>query len=182
MSAREGRSALLIVDMINPLDFPGGKSLLRHAMPAARRIATLRKRMKANRSPSIYVNDNFTHWHCDFTELVAICSQPKAPGAPLVEMLAPGRDDYLVLKPKHSAFFASPLEVLLGQLGIGHVVVTGIAGDGCVLATATDAHMRDFEVSVPSDCCASISRARNDRALRVLREAMRLETRASRHL
>jgi len=182
MSTRDRRSALLIVDMINPLDFPGAKSLLRQAIPAARRIATLRGRMKANGSPSIYVNDNFTRWRCDFTELVAICSQPDAPGAPLVEMLAPTRDDYLVLKPKHSGFFASPLEVLLAQLGVRRVVVTGIAGDGCVLATATDAHMRDFEVSVPSDCCASISKARNDRALRLLRESMKIETKLSRYV
>jgi len=182
MNAREGRSALLIVDMVNPLDFPGAKSLLRQAVPAARRIATLRKRMKARGLPAIYVNDNFTHWRRDFTELVAICSQPDAPGAPLVEALAPARDDYLVLKPRHSAFFATPLEVLLAQLQIRHVVVTGIAGDGCVLATAADAHMRDFQVSVPSDCCASISKPRNDRALRLLRESMKVETKPSRHV
>lgn len=182
MSADHVQSALLVVDMINPLDFPGAKPLLRQAVPAARRIATLRKRMKARGFPTIYVNDNFTRWRCDFNELVAICSQPGAPGAPLVEMLAPGRDDYLVLKPRHSAFFASPLEVLLGQLGIGHVVVTGIAGDGCVLATAADAHMRDFRVSVPSDCCASISKARNDRALQLLRESMKIETKLSRYV
>jgi len=72
--------------------------------------------------------------------------------------------------------------MLLAQLGARHVVVTGIAGDGCVLTTAADAHMREFEVSVPSDCCASITRARNERALRLLRESMRLDTRASRAL
>ena len=176
------RSALLIVDMINPLDFPGARSLLRHAVPAATRIARLKQRMKARGWPAIYVNDNFTHWLRDFRELVAICSQPDAPGAPLATALTPEHDDYLVLKPKHSGLFATPLEVLLAQLEIGHVVVTGIAGDGCVLATAIDAHMRDLEVSVPSDCCASISKARNDRALQLLRESLHASTRLSRYV
>ena len=175
-------SALLIIDMINPLDFPGARSLLRHAVPAATRIARLKQRMKARGWPTIYVNDNFTHWLRDFRELVAICSQPDAPGSPLAKALPPEHDDYLVLKPKHSALFATPLEVLLAQLGIRHVVVTGIAGDGCVLATAIDAHMRDFEVSVPSDCCASISKARNDRALQLLRESMNASTKLSRYV
>lgn len=176
------RSALLIVDMINPLDFPGARSLLRHAIPVATRIARLKQRMKSRGWPVIYVNDNFTHWLSDFRELVAICSQPDAPGAPLATALAPEHDDYLVLKPKHSAFFTTPLEVLLAQLDIRHVVVTGIAGDGCVMATAIDAHMRDFEVSVPSDCCASISKTRNDRALQLLRESMKTVTKLSRYV
>ena len=176
------RSALLIVDMINPLDFPGAPALLRQSIPVATRIERLKRRMKSRGQPAIYVNDNFSHWLRDFHELVAICSEPRAAGAALAATLAPEHDDYLVLKPKHSGFFASPLEVLLAQLDIRHVVVTGIAGDGCVLATATDAHMRDLEVSVPSDCCASISKARNDRALRLLRESMRIDTRLSRYL
>lgn len=179
---RTSRSALLIVDMINPLDFPGAAALLRQAVPAARRIARLKQRMKARGMPVVYVNDNFTHWLCDFRDLVAICSQPDAPGAPLAQALAPEHDDYLVLKPKHSGFFCTPLEVLLAQLDVRHVVVTGVAGDGCVLTTAADAHMRDFTVSMPSDCCASISKARNERALRVLREAMKIDTRLSRYV
>ena len=176
------RSALLIVDMINPLDFPDARALLRQAVPVATRIARLKRRMKSRGLPTIYVNDNFTHWLRDFRELVAICSQPGAPDAPLAQALAPEHDDYLVLKPRHSAFFATPLEVLLAQLDIRHVVVTGIAGDGCVLATATDAHLREFEVSVPPDCCASITKARNDRALRLLRESMKIETKLSRYV
>lgn len=176
MPATRSSSALLIVDMVNPLEFPGADRLLRQALPILPPLSRLKRRLKARGVPVIYVNDNFTHWLSDFRELVAICSQPDARGRPLVEAVAPEHDDYLVLKPKHSGFFATPLEVLLSQLGVQRVVVTGIAGDGCVLATAADAHMRDFEVVVPSDCCASITRPRNDRALRLLRESMRMAT------
>jgi nicotinamidase-related amidase len=172
--------ALLIVDMINPLDFPGAERLRRQALPVARAIARLKIRLKTRGVPVIYVNDNFTQWLRDFHELVAICTQADAPGAPLVAPIAPEHDDYLVLKPKHSAFLASPLDVLLRQLEVRHVVVTGIAGDGCVMTTAADAHMREYDVTVPSDCCASITRARNRRALQVLHESMGVDTRASR--
>jgi len=176
------RSALLIVDMINPLDFPEGPSLLQQAMPVARRISRLKEQLKRTGVPAIYVNDNFTHWLSDFRELVAICSQPDAAGAPLARALAPEHDDYLVLKPKHSGFYASPLEVVLSQLKIEHVIVCGIAGEGCVLATAADAHMRDFKVSVPSDCCASASKPRNTRALMLMKSSLGIDTRASRVL
>ena len=177
-----GRTALLIVDMINPLDFPGAASLREEAVPAARAIARLKRRVKAQDLPAIYVNDNFTHWLNDFRELVAICRQPDAPGAPLVEALPPEHDDYLVLKPKHSGFYQTPLEVLLAQLDVRRVIVTGIAGEGCVLATALDAHMRDFAVAVPSDCCASISRERNARALALLRDSIHADTRSGARL
>lgn len=175
-------TALLIVDMINPLDFPGAAALRREALPVARRIARLKQRMKDREAPTIYVNDNFAHWTRDFRELVAICSEHGAPGAALAEPLAPEHDDHLVLKPKHSGFFATPLHVLLLQLKVRHVIVTGIAGDGCVLATAMGAHMRDFRVSVPSDCCASITAARNASALSVMKASMKIDTRASRSL
>ncbi len=163
------RSALVIIDMINALDFPEGKQLLRQALPAARRIARLKQRMKQRGVPAIYVNDNFTHWLNDFGELVAICSQPDALGAPLVQVLAPDTDDYAILKPHQSAFFNTPLEVLLRQLRIGRVILTGVAGDHCILASAFDAHMRDLQVVVPQDCIASITAARTRNALVVLR-------------
>ena len=182
MRAIAGQSALLVVDMVNPMDFPGADRLLRQVLPMLPALARLKRRLKARGVPTIYVNDNFTHWLSDFRELVAICSQPESPGAEMVQAVPPEHDDYLVLKPKHSAFFATPLEVLLAQLGVRHVVVSGIAGDGCVLTTAADAHMREFKVSVPPDCCASITRARNDRAMRVLGESMHLDTGAARHL
>jgi nicotinamidase-related amidase len=176
------RAALLIVDMINPLDFPEAPSLLQQAIPVVKRISRLKQRLKQRDVPAIYVNDNFTDWLSDFRELVAICSQAGAAGAPLARALAPEHVDFHVLKPSHSGFYAPPLEVLLSQLDIAHVIVCGIAGDGCVLATAADAHIRDFQVSVPSDCCASASKPRNTRALMLMKTSLGIDIRASRVL
>jgi len=169
-------TALLIIDMVNALDFPGGDRLLRHALPAARRVARLRQRLKARGVPAIFVNDNFTHWREDFRQLVAICSQPDVVGAPLIEALPPEQDDYSILKPQHSAFYNTPLEVLLEQLGVQRVVLTGIATDQCILASALDARMRRLDTIVASDGTAAMTPQRHRNALAVMKE-MEVEVR-----
>ena len=119
---------------------------------------------------ALVIVDIVTHWREDFGQLVAICSQPTSRGAPLVEALPPGPDDYNLLKPQHSAFYNTPLEVLLGQLRIGRVVLAGVSTDQCILASAIDGRMRELEVVVASDGTASITAARHRNALAVLRE------------
>ncbi len=178
---REPDSALIIIDMINALDFPGGAGLLRQALPAARRIARLKRRLKAESIPAIYVNDNFTQWREDFGQLVAICSQDNVLGAPLARTLPPEEDDYVILKPQHSAFYNTPLEVLLRQLGVSRVILAGIAGDSCVLASALAARMRGFVPVVPQDCTASNTAARNRNAIAVMR-ALQIEVKHSTRL
>lgn len=173
-------SALVIIDMINALDFPEGPRLLRQAVPAAGRIARLKKRLKSGGVPAIYANDNFSQWRNDFGELVAVCSQDDARGAALARALPPEADDYTILKPRHSAFHETPLAILLQQLAIRRVILTGIAGDDCVLATAIGARMRDLEVVVPADCTASITAQRNRNAMAVLRQLQVDVTTASR--
>ena len=176
---RKTGTALIIIDMINPLDFPGAAQLLRYARPVARRIAGLKQRLKAAGVAAIYVNDNFTHWLNDFGELVAICSQPDVLGAPLALALTPEEDDYTILKPQHSAFYNTPLEVLLRQLQVRRVILTGIATDYCILASAIDAHMREFAVVVPRDCVAANTPQRNRNALALMKNMDVTVTRAS---
>lgn len=172
------RTALLVVDMINPLDFEGGEALRPHAESAARAIAALAHRMRERGEPVVYVNDNFMHWQADFHEIVALVRDGTR-GSALAEELAPVPGDYFVLKPKHSGFLATPLEILLEKLEAGRVVVTGVATDGCVLATATDAHMREYSVQVPPDCVAAQTEGRSRRAVELLRDSMRIDTRPS---
>lgn len=172
--------ALLIIDMINTFDFDGGAPLARATETTARRVASLRRRWHEAGAPVVYVNDNFMRWQADFRELVAVCAHDGMPGAAIARMLEPGPDDYFVLKPKHSAFLSTPLDVLLAKLEVRELVLTGVAADSCILATAQDAHMREFKVRVPRDCVAAISDARKERALAVLRDGWQVDVRASR--
>jgi len=168
---------------VNPLDFPGGDELLAHARPAARRIAALRRRAAAAGLPAIYVNDNFDCWHLGFRDLVERVRGGAGPGRVLLDELAPDpRRDYFVLKPMHSAFFHTAFEVLLQRLAVQRLVLTGFAGDICVLFTAADAHMRGFELAVPRDCVASQRAEDNRRALDQMERLLKADTRPSAQL
>lgn len=175
----KSHAALLLIDVINALDFPEASQLLRHAVPMAERIAALKKRAKRNRVPTIYVNDNFGRWRSDFHAQVEHCLQDGVPGKPIVERLKPEANDYFVLKPKHSGFFSTTLDILLEYLGVEKVVLAGIATNICVLFTANDAYMRDFQLAVPSDCVASNSEEENRYALEQIRTILKADTRAS---
>jgi nicotinamidase-related amidase len=170
--------ALLLIDVINDLDFEGGDKLLRRALPMAKKLAALVKRARAAHVPIIYANDNFGRWRSDFRAQVRHCLEKGLPGRPITELLQPSDDDYFVLKPKHSAFFSTALDTLLKELEAQTLILTGMAGDICVLFTAHDAHMRDYRLFVPSDCIASESAKSNAWALRHMARFLRVDTRA----
>jgi nicotinamidase-related amidase len=168
--------ALLLVDVINPLDFPEADQLLRHAVPAAERLAQLKRRARAAGVPVVYANDNFGRWRSDLSAVVERCSEPGCKGRTLVERLRPDEDDYFVLKPKHSAFFSTTLDTLLRYLGTRTLVLGGFAADICVLFTANDAYMRDLRLVVPSDGVASNETADRDAVLALMRRVLKAET------
>ena len=153
----QSKVVLLLVDVINDFDFPEGKKLLRFALPAARRIAALKRHLRTRGVPAIYVNDNFGRWRSDFKTQVERCISDESPGASVARLLIPAEDDYFVLKPKHSGFYSTSLGVLLSYLGAQKLILTGFAADICVLFTANDAYMRDYELAVPADCIAAES-------------------------
>lgn len=157
--------ALLIIDMINDLEFDDGDKLEAPARAAAQRIAELKARAKAEGMAVIYCNDNFGRWRSDFREVVDRVLNDGVRGEPLARLLAPDEDDYFVLKPKHSAFFETTLDTLLRYLNVRRVILTGITGDICVLISANDAYLRDYEIHVPADCTASVDESENRHAL-----------------
>jgi nicotinamidase-related amidase len=167
--------ALVLIDVINDLEFEGGEQLLHNALPAARNIARLKQRAHQAGVPVIYVNDNFGRWRSDFKRIVTHCLRDEVRGGPIAELLAPDHDDYFVLKPKHSGFFSTTLELLLRHLGAHTLVLTGIAGNNCVLFTANDAYMRDYKLLIPADCTASINPAANENALLQMQEVLKAD-------
>lgn len=171
----KSETALLLIDVINPIDFDGGENLLRHALPMARALAALKQRTKSAGIPVIYVNDNFGRWRSEFPKIVEHCLEPNVRGKPVVEQLPPEDDDYFVLKPKHSAFFQTPLEMLLKYLSANTLILTGMAGDICVLFSANDAYMRDFRIIVPPDCTASEEEAHHRQVLMLMRRVLKAE-------
>jgi len=169
-------AALLLIDVINDFDFPQGDGLLELAQPVGKNIAELKKRAKAARIPCVYVNDNFGKWQSDFKKLVARCTDDDAKGKDFVKLLVPDEADYFVLKPKHSGFYSTTLDLLLTHLSAKNLILTGIAGNNCVLFTANDAYMRDFKVFVPEDCVVSNTKEENRYALKQMETVLKADT------
>jgi nicotinamidase-related amidase len=172
--------ALVLIDLVNPLAFEEGEELLRHARPMARRIAALQQRTRRAGIPTVFVNDNFDAWHLGFRELVEDVRRGDGPGRALLDEIEPDpRRDYFVLKPRHSGFYCSALEVLLARLGARRLILGGVAADVCVLLTASDAYMRGFELIVPSDCVASVHEQDKRRALEQMERVLKADVRPS---
>lgn len=172
-------TALLLIDVINDLEFPEAEQMIGEAEVMAKKIHRLKQRARRAGVPVIYVNDNFGKWQSDFRRTVEHCSSRKVRGHEIARLLKPSAKDYFVLKPKHSGFFSTTLETLLRYLDATTLVLTGIAGNFCVLFTANDAYMRDYELFVPEDCCVSNTPRENEEALALMRKFLKADTRAS---
>lgn len=168
-------TALLIIDMINDMQFPEAPLLLNFAVPMAGKIKALANRARRAGVPVIYVNDNFGRWRSDFKALVQHCLH--SPGKKIARLLKPKARDYFVLKPKHSAFHSTTLDLLLRHLGTRQLVLTGMASNICVLFTANDGYMRNFKLIVPCDCVCANSEKENDYALAQMQKILKADIR-----
>lgn len=148
---------LLLVDVINTLNFPGAQALAGPAAEAARAIRVLKARLRRKGVPTIYANDNYGVWASNFEGLVKQCATAQGPSADLVRLLRPQRGDLVILKPRHSAFLGTPLDLMLHHMGVRSVILAGFAADMCIQLTAMDGFLRDYPMRVPSDCTAAES-------------------------
>jgi len=178
----KARTVLLLIDVINDLEFDGGAALLERAVAMAERIAELKRAAVRAGIPAVYVNDNFGKWRSNFTQVLEHCLDDGVRGEPIARLLRPAPDDYFVLKPKHSGFFSTTLEVLLRYLGADTLVLTGMTADVCVLFTAHDAYLRDYRLFIPTDCVASIDPQENERTLRHMERVLKADVRPSTEL
>ena len=168
-------AALLLIDVINDFEFEKGEQLLKLAMPVGEQINSLKARAKRAGIPVIYVNDNFGKWQSDLNKIVSHCLDDGVRGEPFVKMVLPDDDDYFVLKPKHSGFYCTSLELVLEHVGSRSLILAGIAGNNCVLFTANDAFMRDFKLFVPADCVVSETEEENKYALKQMEKVLKAD-------
>jgi nicotinamidase-related amidase len=171
--------ALLVLDLISDFEFEDGARLLKNALPLAPRIAALKRRVTAAGAPTIYVNDNLGRWRSDRTHLITHCLRARARGRKLVQQLVPEPEDYFILKPKHSGFYGTPLHALLENIGARTLILTGVTSHQCVLFTAADAYVREFDLLIPRDCITAMEARQTRSALDIFRTALKADTRAS---
>jgi nicotinamidase-related amidase len=171
--------ALLIIDVISDFDFPDGDKLLENTKPIAENIARLRRKADRAKIPVIFINDNFGKWQSDFKKLLKHASAKNSKGSAIANKLKPKAKDYFVLKPKHSGFYSTTLDLLLEYLKVKTLILTGLTADICVLFTANDAYLRDFKIIVPNDCVAAVEAEEKERALKYIERVLDADTRPS---
>ncbi len=172
-------TAVLLVDVINHMVFPGGDKLAEQAAPIADRILALRRAAHRAKVPVIYANDNFGQWRATSRDIIRFCTKRGQRGAAFTRAVAPTSRDYFVLKAKNSAFYCTSLEPLLESLKVKRLIIAGLTADNCVLFTAHDAYLREYRVRVPSDCVASQTAEGTRRALEQLHDAVKADVRPS---
>lgn len=170
-------TVLVLVDFINPMDFPGAENLLKAALPAAKAAARLKRRLSVRGITTIYANDNYGIWHSDFKALVQTCQALPGARGEIASLLAPDECDLTVLKPRHSAFHSTPLDHLLHELKANTLVIAGLSTDMCVHLTAMDAYMYGYKVWVPSDCTAAENETSKALALRQMSRVLKCSIR-----
>lgn len=172
-------AALLLIDVINDLEFEGGEKLVKNAEAMAHSLAELKQRARAAGISSIYVNDNFGRWTSDFRRLIDHCLNDGVRGEQVSRLLKPREDDYFVLKPKHSGFYCTALDLLLKHLGASSLIVAGLTTDICVLFTANDAYIRDYRLYLPADCSASIETRDHEYTVHFMQRVLKADIRPS---
>ena len=168
-----GKRALIVVDMLNAYDFEGADSLAESAADAVPVIAGLVERARDEGIDVIYVNDNYGHWNSSRQELVEIAKEGAHPE--LIEPIEPDDDVLFVVKARHSIFYQTPLEYLLGEQDIDHLVLTGQVTEQCILYSSLDAYVRHLDVTVVHDAIAHIDAELGQAALELMERNMGAE-------
>ncbi|OBI79952.1 cysteine hydrolase family protein [Mycobacterium sp. E740] len=167
-------TVVLVIDMMNTYQHPDADKLVPHV---AEIIDPLTKLVTAARERDdvelIYVNDNYGDFSAEFSDIVQAALKGERPD--LVEPIAPQEGCRLMTKVRHSAFYATALAYLLGQLEPKRVILTGQVTEQCILYTALDAYVRHFPVVVPPDAVAHIDPELSDAALTMMKSNMSAE-------
>jgi nicotinamidase-related amidase len=174
--SRSRKSALLVLDVMTDFGFADGLAARRALVSRCPGLLHLLDRARRNGIPVIYVNDNAGAWRSDAPSLARRFISGLPRGARCLASLAPAPRDLVVLKPRHSAFYGTPLDVLLEHLSVGHLVLAGLSTESCVWMTACDAYIRGFGLVVPLDAVAGVSRAAVAATITGLRRVLEVRT------
>ena len=165
---------LIIIDIINDFQFQHGEALSKQTTNIVQNIYQFKRYMYQHNHPVIYVNDHYQLWQANLEKILKKCTNPLS--QPILSLLRPADEDYFLIKPKHSIFYGTALNMLLDELQVDTLILTGIAGNICVLFSANDAYMREYNLIIPSDCIASNVKEDNDFALKMMKNVLQANT------
>ena len=175
MSSR--RPALLVIDMLNTYDHEDAEALVGNVEKVVPAISGLLDEARDSDTDVVFVNDNYGDWNSSAEELSRNALGGRRPD--LVEPILPGERDSFVIKARHTVFYMTPVEYLLRQAEVDHIVLTGQVTEQCILYSALDAYVRHFQVTVATDAVAAIHDDLGDAALQMMERNMSAELRPS---
>jgi nicotinamidase-related amidase len=152
--ANSRKTALVVVDMLNSYEHDDAERLTDSVETIVRPLSDLIARADRDGTELIYVNDNYGDWKSSQEDLARQAMEGARPD--LVEPLLPPDSADFVMKARHTIFYMTPLEYLLGQKEIDRLILTGQVTEQCILYSALDAYVRHFDVAVPRDAVAHI--------------------------
>jgi len=167
------KSAVIVVDMLNAYEHDDADRLVESVERVVEPIAGLIGRAAEQGVEVIYVNDNYGDWNSSSEDLARRALDGRRPD--LVEPLLPPDGANFVIKARHTIFYMTPLEYLLSQRKIGHLVLAGQVTEQCILYSALDAYVRHLEVTIPTDGVAHIHEDLAQAALKMMERNMRAE-------
>lgn len=147
--------ALLVIDMLN--DFLTGSLKCERAFHIVPEIKKVSDAFREQKLPVVYCNDSHIKGIDKEIALWGEHAMAGTRGAEVIEELAPQTGDYIVPKRRYSSFFGTELDMLLRELGVDEVVLTGLQTNLCVRHTAADAYFLGYDVTVLSDCTEALS-------------------------
>lgn len=167
------KEALVVIDMLRdfvekgaPLEVPSARAIVPHLQ---KRIQEARQRGAA----IIYVCDahrvddeEFAKWPPHALEGTR--------GAEVIDEIKPHREDFLVHKRRYSAFLGTDLELLLRELKVEKIYITGVLTNICVFFTAFEASTRNYEVVIWVDSVAALSVNDHQFALDQMRRVLKV--------
>ncbi|MED4073636.1 isochorismatase family cysteine hydrolase [Priestia endophytica] len=166
--------ALIIIDMINDFQFELGQELAQQTQKIVPYITMLKEICYKKGIPVIYINDHYNLWQANLDVILKNCQNKRS--SQILQKIKPKEDDFFLIKPKHSIFYGTALNVLLEELSVESLILTGIAGNICVLFSANDAYMRKYPLFIPSNCIASNVEEDNIFALRMMKNVLGAST------
>jgi nicotinamidase-related amidase len=125
------------------------------------------------------VNDNKGTWRSDVQTVVREAQRDGVPGREFARALSPSPDDYVILKPKHSMFLGTPLDLVLESIGAHTVIMAGVTTNSCVLISAGELFVRGYRLVVPRDCVQALTPDAQGHSLRLMEESYKAETELS---
>ena len=167
-------TAVLVIDMLNAYQHEDADLLIPNVEKIIEPVSHIVRCARDHEDVDlIYVNDNYGDFSADFSDLIDAAIHGARPD--LVEPIRPGKGCRMMPKVRHSAFYSTPLEYLLGRLGAKRLILTGQVTEQCILYSALDAYVRHYQVLVPTDAVAHIDVELGAAALRMMQQNMGAE-------